>query len=178
MSDRDRIQPILERVVGEVLDNHAAVLRSEIVRRVMAEIAVQPANSIAPSARAASDLARGIAEIQEGTSQKEILRALLDSSSHFAARVALFVVKGGQATGWQARGFQSDDTLKDFALDSSNSAVVRALAGRVAANVVAAEFDARFLEKFGTPIVGDARLLRSEERRVRKECRSRWSPYH
>jgi hypothetical protein len=159
MSDRDRIQPILERVVGEVLDNHAAVLRSEIVRRVMAEIAVQPANSIAPSARAASDLARGIAEIQEGTSQKEILRALLDSSSHFAARVALFVVKGGQATGWQARGFQSDDTLKDFALDSSNSAVVRALAGRVAANVVAAEFDARFLEKFGTPIVGDARLL-------------------
>ena len=159
MSDRDRIQPILERVVGEVLDNHAAVLRSEIVRRVMAEIAVQPANSIAPSARAASDLARGIAEIQEGTSQNEILRALLDSSSHFAARVALFVVKGGQATGWQARGFQSDDTLKDFALDSSNSAVVRALAGRVAANVVAAEFDARFLEKFGTPIVGDARLL-------------------
>ena len=159
MSDRDRIQPILERVVGEVLDNHVAVLRSEIVRRVMAEIAVQPANSIAPSARAASDLARGIAEIQEGTSQKEILRALLDSSSHFAARVALFVVKGGQATGWQARGFQSDDTLKDFALDSSNSAVVRALAGRVAANVVAAEFDARFLEKFGTPIVGDARLL-------------------
>ena len=84
MSDRDRIQPILERVVGEVLDNHAAVLRSEIVRRVMAEIAVQPANSIAPSARAASDLARGIAEIQEGTSPTEILRTLHGLSSHLA----------------------------------------------------------------------------------------------
>ena len=159
MSDRDRIQPILERVVGEVLDNHVAVLRSEIVRRVMAEIAVQPANSIAPSARAASDLARGIAEIQEGTSQKEILRALLDSSSHFAARVALFVVKSGHATGWQARGFQSNDAVKDFALDSSAPAVVRALAGRAAASVPATEFDARFLERFETPAGGEARLL-------------------
>ena len=25
---------------------------------------------------------------------------------------------------------------------------------------------------------GDAEYLRSEERRVGKECRSRWSPYH
>src|SRR2546426_11884288 len=28
------------------------------------------------------------------------------------------------------------------------------------------------------PIVGLAPTLRSEERRVGKECRSRWSPYH
>src|SRR5256885_17191877 len=28
------------------------------------------------------------------------------------------------------------------------------------------------------PTSGDARVLRSEERRVGKECRSRWSPYH
>src|SRR5689334_24382876 len=27
-------------------------------------------------------------------------------------------------------------------------------------------------------VVGDAALVRSEERRVGKECRSRWSPYH
>ena len=159
MSDRDRIQPILERVVGEVLDNHAALLRSEIVRRLMEEISVQPASSVAPSGHAASSLARGISEIQVGTSQKEILRALLDSSAHFAARVALFVVKSGQATGWQARGFQSNDALKDFALDSSAPAVLRALAGRVAANVPAAEFDARFVEKFGAPAGGEARLL-------------------
>src|SRR6516225_4051767 len=26
--------------------------------------------------------------------------------------------------------------------------------------------------------IGDGRVLRSEERRVGKECRSRWSPYH
>ncbi|MFZ3265536.1 MAG: hypothetical protein WA172_16135 [Terriglobales bacterium] len=149
----------MERVVGEVLDNHVAVLRGEIVRRVMEEIAVQPADSVAPSATSASDLARGISEIQAGASQKEILRALLDSSSHFAARVALFVVKSGHAAGWQARGFQSSDALKDFALDSSAPAVVRALAGRPAASVPATEFDARFLERFGSPVSGESRLL-------------------
>src|SRR2546422_11394382 len=31
----------------------------------------------------------------------------------------------------------------------------------------------------GTVVPGyDARVVRSEERRVGKECRSRWSPYH
>ena len=27
-------------------------------------------------------------------------------------------------------------------------------------------------------LCGDGRTIRSEERRVGKECRSRWSPYH
>ena len=32
-------------------------------------------------------------------------------------------------------------------------------------------------QKFGCTIIGP-RAVRSEERRVGKECRSRWSPYH
>ena len=31
---------------------------------------------------------------------------------------------------------------------------------------------------YGVMGQGEARLIRSEERRVGKECRSRWSPYH
>ena len=34
------------------------------------------------------------------------------------------------------------------------------------------------LSEAGTELAGALRLLRSEERRVGKECRSRWSPYH
>ena len=30
----------------------------------------------------------------------------------------------------------------------------------------------------GAVIVNDGKIIRSEERRVGKECRSRWSPYH
>ena len=32
--------------------------------------------------------------------------------------------------------------------------------------------------QYGTPPAGNANFARSEERRVWKECRSRWSPYH
>src|SRR2546429_3097543 len=34
------------------------------------------------------------------------------------------------------------------------------------------------VESIGTDDIGDIRSGRSEERRVGKECRSRWSPYH
>ena len=39
------------------------------------------------------------------------------------------------------------------------------------------EEEAKMIEK-GLIITGSDAELRSEERRVGKECRSRWSPYH
>ena len=154
MKERGWIEPIVERVVGQVLDRHTSQLRTEIVRRVMEEIEAAPAiagstigstsgstSSAASastyndqaSASSPADLARAVAEIQLGNSQRDILRALLDTSSRCAARVALFVVKGSRATGWQARGFANSDDVKDFALDETAPAVVRAIGDRVAA---------------------------------------------
>src|SRR5208282_4386331 len=121
------LEPIVERVVGQVLEANAAQLRSEIVRRVLDEIAAEaatreaataetttveatspePANHPPASQSSPEDLARAIAEIQSGSSQREILRALLDASARYASRVALFVVKGSHATGWQARGLDN-----------------------------------------------------------------------
>jgi hypothetical protein len=166
--ERGWIEPIVERVVGQVLDSHANQLRTEIVRRVMEEIAAEAATSEpttesssnnAASGAGSADLARAVAEIQLGTSQKEILRALLDTSARYAARVALFVVKGNHATGWQARGFANSDAVKDFALDENAQAVVRAIGHKVAANATVADMDARFLRDFGTPASGEARVL-------------------
>ncbi|MGC2247072.1 MAG: hypothetical protein WA609_10775 [Terriglobales bacterium] len=144
-SERGWVEAIVERVVEEVLRAHAVQLRTEITRRIAAEIASQPTSSAT-----SADLARTISEIQLGSSQKEILRALLDSSARYAARVVLFVVKGSQATGWQARGFASNEALKDFALDSNAAAIVRALNDRASTNAGAGEFDSRFIEQFGT----------------------------
>ncbi len=158
MSDRSWMEPLVERVVGEVLDSHNAELRGKIVRRVMEEMAAQPSASVAPSAWASAGLARAISDIQVGTSQKEILRALLESSSCCAARVALFVVKGSHATGWQARGFANGESIKDFALDPAVPAVTKAISDRIATSAAGAEFDPAFLNQFGSP-VGEARLL-------------------
>jgi hypothetical protein len=164
MKERGWIEPIVDRVVGQVLDSHAAQLRTEIVRRVMEEIAAEPAagestTHDAASASASADLARAVAEIQLGTSQREILRALLDTSARYAARVALFVVKGSHATGWQGRGFANSDAVKDFALDHSAPAVVRAIGDRLMANAPVADLDSRFLQEVGTPASGEGRIL-------------------
>jgi hypothetical protein len=164
MKERGWIEPLVERVVGQVLDSHAAQLRIEIVRRVMEEIAAAPATAEpnahdAASASGPADLARAVAEIQLGSSQREILRALLDTSARHAARVALFVVKGSHATGWQARGFANSDAVKDFALDEHAPAVVHAIRDRVAASAPVANLDSRFLKEFGTPASGEARIL-------------------
>jgi hypothetical protein len=164
MKERGWIEPIVERVVGQVLDSHAGQLRAEIVRRVMEEIAAAPA-AAEPSAHDAAsvsgpaDLARAVAEIQLGSSQREILRALLDTSARHAARVALFVVKGSHATGWQARGFANSDALKDFALDEHAPAVAHAIRDRVVASAPVADLDSRFLKEFGTPASGEGRIL-------------------
>ncbi len=164
MKEHGWIEPIVERVVGQVLDSHAAQLRTEIVQQVMAEIAAHPAAARPTTDNAAlasgpADLAKAVAEIQLGSSQKEILRALLDTTSRYAARVALFVVKGNHATGWQARGFANSDAVKDFQLDGKAHAVAQAIGDRVAASAPADDMDSRFLRDFGKPANGDGRIL-------------------
>jgi hypothetical protein len=163
MKERGWIEPIVERVVGQVLDSHAAQLRTEIVRRVMEEIAAaataEPSAHDASSASGPADLARAVAEIQLGTSQREILRALLDTSARHAARVALFVVKGSHATGWQARGFANSDAVKDFALDENAPGVAHAIRDRAVASAPVADLDSRFLKEFGAPASGQGRIL-------------------
>jgi len=177
------LEPIVERVVGQVLDANVVQLRSEIVRRVMEEIAAEAATFEATRAEAAAaettaettsgeptsqhdasvsgadNLARAVAEIQLGSSQREILRALLDTSARYASRVALFVVKGSHATGWQGRGFTNSDAVKDFVLDDSAPAVLHAIGDRVVASAPVADLDSRFLEEFGAPASGEGRML-------------------
>lgn len=153
------MEPIVERVVGQVLDSHAAQLRTEIVRQVMAEIEAQSPTTPPTSDTGSADLAHAVADIQLGSSQREILGALLDTCSRYAARVALFVVKGSHASGWQGRGFAKNDRLKDFSLDANAPAVARAIHDRLAVNAPCADADPRFLEEFGTPASGEIRLL-------------------
>jgi hypothetical protein len=153
-AERNWVEPIVERVVDKVFQTQLVQLRSEITRRVSEEIAAQPSSAFSSTS---ADLARAITEIQLGNSQKEILRALLDASCRYAARVALFVVKGSNATGWQARGFAANEALKDFALDSQAAAVLRTLTERVSVRAGDGEFDSRFVQQFGT--ASNVRLL-------------------
>jgi len=161
MAERDRIESIVERVVAEVLESHTVQLREEIVRRVTEEAAslAEPEAPPASNGVSSADLVRSLSEIHAGTTQREILKALLDSCARYAARAALFVVKAGSATGWQGRGFSDNDTIKDFALEVTAPAIHRAIEEHVAVNANFEELDGHFLERFGKPAHPEVRLL-------------------
>jgi hypothetical protein len=61
------------------------------------------------------------------------------------------VVKGGAASGWQARGLGDDDLIKDFPLDMTTGPGSHAYQNRVATPANIAEMDRRFVKQFGGP---------------------------
>src|SRR5215475_12091987 len=97
------LHEIVERAVAQVLKRHLPNLQAEIVDAVLAEL---PPQGTAPEAGGTSSvpggLVQAIAGIHAGSSQKEILKALLDVGTSYASRIALFVIKGGTGSGWQA----------------------------------------------------------------------------
>ena len=88
------LQEIVERAVAQALERQLPKLQAELVECVLAEL---PAPAAAAEGGAASPMPGGlvqaIAGIHAGSTQKEILKALLDAGTSYATRVALFVVK-------------------------------------------------------------------------------------
>ena len=151
MSDNQGLQQIIERAVGQVFAEQMPHLQAQVTQRVMESVPA-PAETASAAAGNTGNLRQIVANIYAGTTQKDILRALLDGGSAQCERVALFVVKAGAATGWQARGFTDDDAVKDFSLDMSAAPVAHAYHNRAATPANIAEMDPRFVEHFGRPV--------------------------
>jgi hypothetical protein len=153
MAESKELEQIIERAVAQVFERQLPKLRAELVERVLADLPAASAATMVPATGSSNQasLAQAVASIHTGTTQKEILRALLDASSGSAARLALFVVKAGAATGWQGRGFGDDESVKDFPLEMRASPVAHAYQNRVATPANIAEMDGRFVERFGAP---------------------------
>jgi hypothetical protein len=159
MADSKELQQIVERAVAQVFDRVLPKLQAELVEQVLAEL---PAASSVSSETGAgspiqqgnfpqSNLVQAVASIHAGSTQKEILRALLEAGSAYGSRIALFVVKAGAATGWQSRGLGEDDAIKDFPLDMTAGPAAHAYQNRIAAPANIAEMDRRFVKQFGGP---------------------------
>jgi hypothetical protein len=151
MAESKDLQQIVERAVAQVFERQLPKLRAELVQSVIAEL---PASGSAPASSDgnanSSNLVQAVANIHAGGTQKEILKALLDAGSAYGARVALFVVKAGAASGWQGRGLGDDEAVKDFALDMSGP-VAHALQNRIVTPGNIAEMGGRFVDRFGAP---------------------------
>jgi hypothetical protein len=153
MADQNEIQDLVESAVAAVLAKRLPELQAELVRRVLEALPAPAAATPAPSAPAAGagGLLPAVANIQASSTQKEILKTLLDGASERCARVALFVVKAGAGTGWQSLGFAGDDGIKDFSLDMQAGPVSHAYQNRAATPGNIAEMGSRFVEQFGEP---------------------------
>ena len=94
------------------------------------ERGVELAASESSRAKASSDMAivkSAIGEINEQKSQADILKALVNRASSFAPRVAFFVIKGEQATGWRGRGFEGtvgDDAIQQISFSVNADTVI------------------------------------------------------
>jgi len=159
MAERTGIERIVERAVTNVLDSQLPQLREALVQRVLQEIQPQLGTSGSSGESGAPDLLTAISAIHAGSTQKEVLRALLDCMVRYSGRAALFVMKSGAATGWQGRGFVDDAEVKDFALDVSSGVTIRVLESRTAVSAGASEMDAKFVSQFGAPAKDRVLLL-------------------
>ena len=152
MADSKELQQIVERAVAQALDQQLPKLQSELVSRVMAELPALGSGEASSGGGASSgNLVQALASIHAGSTQKEILRGLLDAGGAYATRVALFVVRAGAATGWQARGFGDDEAIKDFPLEMAGGLAGHAYQNRVVTPANIAEMDRRFVKQFGGP---------------------------
>jgi len=153
MGESKELQQIVERAVAKVLDRQMRSMQAELVENVLAQLPTDAA-AVVPAGAGESrvgNLVQAVSRIHGGSTQKEILRALLDAASAYAARTALFVVKSGTASGWQGRGFGEDDSVKDCALDINSGPAAHACQNRIATPGNVAEMDARFVQRFGGP---------------------------
>ena len=102
--------------------------------RAAHERGVELAASESARAKASSDMAivkAAIGEITEQQSQADILKMLINRGSSFAPRIAFFVIKGEQASGWRARGFEGtvgDQAIQDISMSLNAETVIGSVA--------------------------------------------------
>jgi hypothetical protein len=147
---QNEMRQLVEQAVAQAFQAQIPQLQTQIVQQVLHTLPA-PANVAAEVVGDSSSLVHAVSNIHAGSTQKEILRALLDSGSGYCSRIALFVVKAGAASGWQARGFGDDESVKDFSLDLNAGPVAHTYQNRVATPGNIAEMGRRFVEQFSGP---------------------------
>jgi hypothetical protein len=125
----ESLTDLLDRQGDLQMEGSLATAISEHLRSAH-ERGVELAASESSRAKASSDMAivkSAISEINEQHTQADILKVLVNRASSFAPRVAFFVVKGDQATGWRGRGFEGtvgDQAIQQISLSISSDTVI------------------------------------------------------
>jgi hypothetical protein len=127
------LKQILEREGETQWDGSLAATIAEHLRAAH-ERGIELAASESSRAQGSSDMAivkAAIEELEGHQSQTDILKALVNRASSFAPRTVFFVIKGAQALGWRARGFQGsvgDEAVQQITFPLLADTVIGAVA--------------------------------------------------
>ncbi|OFV97023.1 MAG: hypothetical protein A3F68_03120 [Acidobacteria bacterium RIFCSPLOWO2_12_FULL_54_10] len=111
MPEGGALEKALQELVRQAVEQAVNSLRQELRGQV-------PAGAASPSAQTAASVSslpavsQGISRILQPTVQGEILTALLQSASGFAARAAILARKGDAYAMWRSEGFSNDVSNK------------------------------------------------------------------
>lgn len=160
------LEKLIEQAVSHALEAQLPQIKHALVAQVTQAISSHAPQGNTPEEKTGeaagagtASLLKAVSAVHAGTTQKEILRALLEGTQHYSSRAALFVVKGGNAVGWQGRGFSSSDSIKDFPLDVNSGPAAQALHSRAATTANAVDLDSAFISEFGAPTDGNVAVL-------------------
>jgi hypothetical protein len=134
----------------------------ERIAKAEGELAEANAKAAAPQyapGTAPTDLLNAAMEsIADAGGQADILKVTLNGIAQFAARTALYVVKAGQLTGWQSRGFENEGSIKGFTM-APEGLSARAMSDREPVSAAAVEFSSDFVKTHGNPADGNATVF-------------------
>ena len=103
----------------------------EAFTQLAAEVTAQVDQAGAESVRLGADIALlrdSVAELDEQHTQADVLNALVSRAANFAPRVVLFVVKGGNAVAWAARGLDEgtgNNSVRGMSIALESDTVLR-----------------------------------------------------
>jgi hypothetical protein len=72
-------------------------------------------------------LLSAMAEVDTGANLTEVLTSLVNESSKQVDRVAMFIIKGANAVGWYAKGFDMNDAVKQLQIPLANDTIFRTI---------------------------------------------------
>lgn len=129
---RSSIEDVREAVVQQLqaamqsvqADANALSIKSQLQQILSGGAGQAVAAAAPPPAADAARIKQAIQNVERGTSQIDILNALLDQALHFGSRAALLILKGDVFTGWKGTGFSahggSDESIKRFSASAAS----------------------------------------------------------
>jgi hypothetical protein len=156
---REAVSSEVLHAVQPLIDAAEAKTASAEEKAAGARTQAESAPTYAPGSAPTDILSAAVASVYDAAGQADILRALLDGCARFTSRCALFVMKAGNISAWQSRGFANEGAIKGLTLSGSAGLAGRAIQDKEPVSAAAVEFDSAFVSTHGNPADGNATVL-------------------